>query len=208
MARTRAGTERRTRSNLRRLANATTIASCARTALCAQAVCAARSRQRQDGSTYEHRRSRRVPVLRGQLQAGRPAHDARGSAQGDGSPEDDDYHAGRHVHRPVLHRGGAGGSPHRHTNQGRTKLAEIKDFEQSNFTWKLGWPAPQACAGRRARVLDLPVHKYAERGGSWGGSAREISISCWKLTEDELKAIAETGVVWLHVWTWTPGRRY
>ena len=58
-------------------------------------------------------------------------------------------------------------------------MAEPVRFEQANRTW-VG-PGDTG---------DLPV--YQEPG---------LAISCWQLTPEEVKQVAETGQVWLRVYT-------
>ena len=57
-------------------------------------------------------------------------------------------------------------------------MAEPIDFEQSNRSW-YGY----------GDTGDLPVYQEGDQ-----------SISCWQLTEDELKEISQTGMIWLRVW--------
>lgn len=61
-------------------------------------------------------------------------------------------------------------------------MAEPVDFPQSNFTWR-GGPTPD--------IGDLP---------SFRDPAEQLTISCWKLTPEELEEVKETGQVWLYVW--------
>lgn len=55
-------------------------------------------------------------------------------------------------------------------------------FPEANGVLK-GWPADET----RPEVVDLPIHRH--QGGV---------ISCWQLSDEERRQVAETGVVWLH----------
>lgn len=65
-------------------------------------------------------------------------------------------------------------------------MAEAIEFPQKNFTWD---PAP----GTEDRVRPLHVHRseVPERGTQ--------SISCWRLSPEEMLEVLRTGCVWLFV---------
>lgn len=73
-------------------------------------------------------------------------------------------------------------------------MALPTEFPEQNTVWK-GYPA-EGMPGEE--VVDLPAYRsdLAEQRNR----GPICSISCWKLTAEELAEIQEQGVVWLHVW--------
>jgi len=64
------------------------------------------------------------------------------------------------------------------------------DFPEANTT--LGAPTPEDAAA--GTVYGLRVCQFRDLDGN------PNVASCWKLSEEELKQIAETGVVWFSCW--------
>jgi len=60
-------------------------------------------------------------------------------------------------------------------------MATPTTFEGQNHIWK----------GPTEDVDDLP---------SFYDPERHETISCWRLTDEEMNRVTETGVIWLHVW--------
>ena len=58
-------------------------------------------------------------------------------------------------------------------------MATPTTFPEANMTWK----------GPTADIGDLPAHRDGD-----------LTISRWKLTDQEVEEVRETGTVWLHVW--------
>ena len=69
-------------------------------------------------------------------------------------------------------------------------MAQFIDFPESNLTFG-GWEED----GDRPEVGNLRVFKSEETFGKPIAS----STSCWKLTEEELAEVAQTGLIWLTV---------
>ena len=63
-------------------------------------------------------------------------------------------------------------------------MADYVDFDGANFTWK----------GFGEDVGDVRVHM---REAQLNGKTATESISCWKLTPDELAEVRRTGLVYL-----------
>ena len=63
-------------------------------------------------------------------------------------------------------------------------MAEPIQFKEANFTWK--GPTPD--------IGDLSAYLEREPGKP------PLTISCWKLTQEEFEEIGREGVVWLLIW--------
>ena len=65
-------------------------------------------------------------------------------------------------------------------------MASPKTFTEVNSVWK---------GNAEEGVADLPVFRDPRVG---------VSVSCWKLTEEELECVKQTGQVWLHLYGQQP----
>jgi len=73
-------------------------------------------------------------------------------------------------------------------------MAEGIEFPQANSS--LGAPTPEDAAA--GTVYSLPIHRWRDLDG-----VPQV-MSCWKLSESELKAVNESGgLIWFNCWGMT-----